>query len=193
MDRIKIAFVIFDGMTALDFVGVYDPVTRLKKAGFVPHLRWEICGKSSPVFASTGLRFAASRSGDELDSYDMIIVPGGIGSRKLMHDAGFVEWLKTATPCQYKVSVCTGALLLGAAGFLAGKTATTHPSAYDDLRPMCAAVSDRRVVDDGDVITARGVTAGIDLGLYLCAKLAGDEARDAIREQMDYYPEPVPA
>jgi cyclohexyl-isocyanide hydratase len=185
-ERIKIAFVIYDGMTALDFVGVYDPITRLKKSGFLPRLRWEICGMTTPIFASTGLRFTPSRSGDTLESYDMIVVPGGFGSRKYMQDESFLDWLRTAAECRYKVSVCTGALLLGAAGFLAGKTATTHPTAFEDLRRFAAHVTDERVVDDGDVITSRGVTAGIDLGLYLCAKLAGPEAAERIGEQIDY-------
>jgi cyclohexyl-isocyanide hydratase len=94
--------------------------------------------------------------------------------------------LRTADACKYKVSVCTGALLLGAAGFLTGKTATTHRTAFNDLKPYCASVVDQRIVDEGDVITARGVTSSIDLGLYLCEKLAGHEVKERIRQQMDY-------
>lgn len=116
----------------------------------------------------------------------MIIVPGGSASRRLVDDGGFVEWVKTAKPCKSKVSVCTGALLLGAAGFLKGETATTHPNAFPNLQKYCAAVVDRRVVDEGDIITARGVSSSIDLGLYLCEKLAGREAEENIRIQMDY-------
>ncbi len=82
--------------------------------------------------------------------------------------------------------MCTGALLLGAAGFLKGKTATTHPNAFRDLQKYCLSVVNQRVVDEGEVITARGVTSSIDLGLYLCEKLAGREAKEKIRKQMDY-------
>jgi transcriptional regulator GlxA family with amidase domain len=182
----RVAFVIYDGMTALDFIGVYDPVTRLNTMGFLPDLHWDVCARSMTVEDGAGLGFLPSKVGESLHTSDMVIVPGGYGTRKLIDDAVFIEWLKTAAPCQYKISVCTGALLLGAAGFLAGKTATTHRTAFNDLKPFCASVVDRRIVDEGDVITARGVTSSIDLGLYLCEKLAGHEVKERIRQQMDY-------
>ena len=182
----KVAFIIYDGMTTLDFVGVYDPVTRLKTMGFMPTLEWEVCGRSGAVKDGTGLQVMPTKISEPLHGYDMIIVPGGFGSRKLVDDPEFIGWLRTATPCKFKVSVCTGALLLGAAEFLKGKTATTHRSAFKDLQRFCSSVVDRRIVDEGDVITARGVTSSIDLGLYLCEKLAGREAKERIRQQMDY-------
>ncbi len=182
----RVAFIIYDGMTALDFIGVYDPVTRLNTMGFLPDLQWEVCARSMTVEDGAGLGFIPVKVGQSLHVYDMVIVPGGYGSRTLIDDAVFIEWLKTAAPCRYKVSVCTGALLLGAAGFLTGKTATTHRTAFNDLTPFCASVVDRRIVDEGDVITARGVTSSIDLGLYLCEKLAGHEVKERIRLQMDY-------
>jgi len=182
----RVAFIIYDGMTTLDFIGVYDPVTRLKTMGFMPDLEWEVCAQSATVSDGTGLRITPTKRGDPLHGYEMVIVPGGFGSRNLMDDAGFIAWLKTASPCKFKVSVCTGALLLGAAGFLKGKTATTHRTAYKELGRFCSSVVDQRIVDEGDVITARGVTSSIDLGLYLCEKLAGREAKERIRQQMDY-------
>jgi cyclohexyl-isocyanide hydratase len=182
----RIAFIIYDGMTALDFIGVYDPVTRLSTMGFLSDLRWDVCARSMTVEDGGGLGFIPSKVGESLHTYDMVILPGGSGSRRLIDDAVFIEWLKTAAPCRYKVSVCTGALLLGAAGFLTGRTATTHRTAFKDLRPFCASVVDRRIVDEGGVITARGVTSSIDLGLYLCEKLAGREVKERIRQQMDY-------
>jgi cyclohexyl-isocyanide hydratase len=182
----RVAFIIYDGMTALDFIGIHDPVTRLKTMGFLPDLQWEICARSGSIKDGAGLGFTATQVGGSLHAYDMVIVPGGFGSRKLVEDAAFIEWLRTSAPCKLKVSVCTGALLLGAAGFLRGKTATTHRSAFEDLRRFCSSVVDRRIVDEGDVITARGVTASIDLGLYLCEKLAGREVKERIRQQMDY-------
>ncbi|HEY9296019.1 MAG TPA: DJ-1/PfpI family protein, partial [Phormidium sp.] len=90
------------------------------------------------------------------------------------------------TTCKYKVSVCTGSLLLGAAGFLAGKIATTHPNAFTELEKYCASVVDKRIVDEGEVITARGVTSSIDLGLYLCEKFCGYDVKEQIRQRMDY-------
>ena len=182
----KVAFIIYDEMTALDFIGVYDPVTRLNMMGFLPDLQWEICARSRIVKDGAGLGFVPTEVGHSLHAYDMVIVPGGFGSRALVDDAAFINWLRTAAPCKFKVSVCTGALLLGAAGFLKGKTATTHRTAFNDLKPFCASILDRRIVDEGDVITARGVTSSIDLGLYLCEKLAGREAKERIRQQMDY-------
>jgi transcriptional regulator GlxA family with amidase domain len=182
----KIAFIIYHGMTALDFIGVYDPIVRLKTMGFLTDLRWDICAHSKEVRDGAGLRFLPTRVGESLQEYDLVVVPGGIASRDLVDDAGFIEWLRTAQACQLKVSVCTGALLLGAAGFLEGKKATTHPNVLQDLSRFCPSVVEQRIVDEGDVITAGGVTASIDLGLYLCEKLAGREARERIGRQMDY-------
>lgn len=182
----RVAFIIYDGMTTLDFIGVYDPVTRLRTMGFLPDLEWEVCVQSATVSDGTGLRVTPTKRGEPLHGYDMLVVPGGFGSRKLTDDAGFIAWLKTASASKFKVSVCTGALLLGAAGFLEGKTATTHRTAFKELGRFCSSVVDRRIVDEGDVITARGVTSSIDLGLYLCEKLAGREAKERIRQQMDY-------
>ena len=182
----RISFIIYNEMTALDFVGIYDPLTRLKTMGFMPDLEWEICSMTEEVFDITGLRFTPTKVMEPLGSYDMIVVPGGFGSRKLVQDKKFIEWLRTAKPCKYKVSVCTGSVLLGAAGFLKGKKATTHRTAFDELREF-ATVVDQRIVDEGDVITARGVSSSIDLGLYICEKLAGREVKEKIRRQMDYY------
>ncbi|HEY9295439.1 MAG TPA: DJ-1/PfpI family protein [Phormidium sp.] len=182
----KVAFIIYTGMTALDFIGVYDPVTRLKTMNFISDLEWDICAHSQEVIDNAGLRFTPNKVGESLQPYDMIIVPGGIGTRKLVNDPELMAWLKTSATCKFKVSVCTGSLLLGAAGFLQGKTATTHPNAFQDLQKYCKSVVNKRVVDEGDVITARGVTSAIDLGLYLCEKFAGYEIKEKIRKQMDY-------
>jgi transcriptional regulator GlxA family with amidase domain len=182
----RIAFIIYEDMTALDFVGVYDPLTRLKTMGLVPDLKWDICAHTPKVKDHTGLVFSPTKVKESLHAYDMIVVPGGFGSRKLMHDIDFIGWLKTAKGCGLKTSVCTGSLLLGAAGFLTGKKATTHPNALENLRGFCRSAVGERIVEDGDVITAAGVTASIDLGLYLCKKLAGGEVRQRIGRQMDW-------
>jgi cyclohexyl-isocyanide hydratase len=190
----NIAFIIFQGMTALDFIGVYDPVTRLKSMGFMPNLQWEICAASNDVWdervshpQSKGLYFKPTQVNESLSNYDVIIIPGGYGTRQLMKNDQFVEWLKTAQNCPLKVSVCTGSSLLAAAGFLNGRKATTHPSAFNELREFSeVTVVDERIVDQGEIITARGVTSSIDLGLYLCERLAGYEVKEKIRKQMDY-------
>ena len=180
------AFIIFDRMTALDFVGVYDPVTRLKSMGLMPELNWDLCAYTEKVTDDRGLVFAPTKVGEPLRDYDLLIVPGGFGTRTLVGDASFIGWLKTAAPCELKASVCTGSLLLGAAGFLEGRRATTHPNAFQELERFCAEVVDQRVVDEGDVVTARGVTSAIDLGLHLVERFVGKEGRERIRRQMDY-------
>lgn len=182
----RVAFLTYNGMTMLDFIGVYDAMTRLKTMGFDPEFTWDVCARSSEVVDGTGLRILPSRVGGSLAEYDMVIVPGGGASRQLVDDAEFVAWLRTAEACRWKVSVCSGALLLGAAGFLTGKRATTHRGSFADLARYCSTVVDERVVDEGDVITARGVTSSIDLGLYLVEKIAGPDVRIKIQRQMDY-------
>lgn len=182
----KIAFVIFNEMTAIDLVGVYDPLTRLKTMDFISDISWDVCAFKPTVRDSAGLRLVPDKVGGSLAGYDIVVMPGGYGTRRLINDAAFLAWLATAADCPLKVSVCTGSLLWGAAGFLEGLPATTHRRAYETLQPFCAEVRSERIVDAGKVITAGGVTSGIDLGLYLCAKLAGPAARDSIARQMEY-------
>jgi len=182
----KIAFVVFNGLTTLDFIGIYDPLTRLKTMGFMPDLEWDICAFTDIVKDDRGLVMIPTAIQEPLQSYEVLVVPGGYGTRTLIHDKNFVEWIKTAGPCKLKVSVCTGALLLGAAGFLKDKRATTHPSAFQELKPFCRTVLENRIVDEGNLITAGGVSSGIDAGLYVVEKLAGVETKKKIARQMDY-------
>ena len=182
----RTAFVIYDGMTTMDFIGVYDPLTRLKTMGFRADFAWDVCAATPIVVDGTGLQLVPGRVGGSLAEYDRIIVPGGSGARLRAADPDFVAWLQTASACQQKVSVCSGSLLLGAAGFLRGRRATSHRGAQADLAQYCAAVLDERIVDEGEVVTVRGVTSSIDLGLYLVEQIAGAEVREKIRRQMDY-------
>ena len=182
----KCAFVLFDRMTTLDFIGFYDAVTRLKSMNFMDSLEWQICSVTKCVADDRGLYLEADSVGQSLASYDMLFVPGGFGTRQLQNEVAFVDWLRTAQPVPLKVSVCTGALLLGAAGFLQGMRATTHPNAYKELEQYCADVVDERIVDSGNIITARGVASSIDLGLYVVERLAGVDACNRIAAQMDY-------
>jgi cyclohexyl-isocyanide hydratase len=182
----KAALIVFDGMTMLDFIGFYDAVTRLPRMNFMPDFAWNVCALSPQVSDERGLRLAADRVGQSLEGYDLLYVPGGMGTRKLQHDSGFVQWLQSASGAQLKVSVCTGSLLLGAAGYLEGLTATTHPAALKELEPYCARVVRSRIVDHGPVVTGGGVSTSIDLGLHMVERLAGAEAREKIARQMDY-------
>src|SRR5699024_414612 len=137
--------------------------------GFWPDLEWDLCTfpAAHEVEDDRGLRLMPTRPGKDLNIYDLLVVPGGFGTRSLAKDPDFIRWLQTAGSVPIKASVCTGALLLGAAGYLQGKRATTHPTAYNELRPYCAGVvEDQRLVDEGEVITSRGVTAALDLGLH---------------------------
>ena len=182
----KTAFIIFDRMTALDFIGVYDPLTRLKAMNFVPDFNWKMCAFTEKVSDDRGLRFYPDTVAESLGGYDMIVVPGGFGTRTLQLDKSFIGWLRSAVPVKLKTSVCTGALLLGSAGFLEGKRATTHPSAFEELKRYCAKVETSRIVDEGNIVTARGVSSSLDLGLHLVERIAGSSARDQIAKQMDY-------
>lgn len=182
----KCAFIVFDRMTALDFVGFYDAVTRLKSMNIRDDFEWRVCATTACVVDDRGLRIEVESVDERLDGYDMLFVPGGVGTRQLQHETGFIGWLKSAQRVPLKVSVCTGSLLLGAAGFLRGRKATTHPSAWKDLAPYCETVVEDRVVDCGDVITARGVSSSLDLGLFVVEKLMGADARDRVAAQMDY-------
>ena len=182
----KAAFVVFDGMTLLDFAGAYDALTRLRSMRFLPRFDWEVCARDASVRDDHGLEMTATHVASSLDGFDLLVVAGGISTRQLVHDADFVAWIRSARDVPLKSSVCTGSLLLGAAGFLSGHRATTHVQAFGDLARYCREVVPDRIVDEGRVVTAGGVSASIDLGLHLVGRIAGDETREAIASQMDY-------
>ncbi|MFX1394806.1 MAG: DJ-1/PfpI family protein, partial [Promethearchaeota archaeon] len=170
----------------LDFIGVYDPLIRLKTMGFIPDLEWEVCALTEMVSDINGLRILPSQIGGSLKDFDILIIPGGLGSRILLNDKKFLNWIRSGENIKLKISVCTGSLILGVVGYLKGKKATTHPIAYKMLSKYCQYVEHQRIVDEGDVITAGGVSSSIDLGLYLCEKLVSKEAREKIKKQIDY-------
>lgn len=181
----RIAFIVFDGITLLDFIGVYDPVSRLRSIQFLPNLQWNICTMKPEVKDPFGFVLKADKVANELSSYDAVIVPGGSGTRLLQTDKVFLKWLRTAKSVPLKCSVCTGSLLLGAAGFLENKRVTTHYGEYDTLaRYGCTVVKDK-IVDDGNIITAGAVSASLQLGLYLTKKWGGAEAEQSIRKWLD--------
>jgi len=182
----KIAFVLFNGVTFLDFVGFYDVICRLNLFPGWRETTWDICGLTEEVAVERGMRVKVNRLAPDLSGYDMLFVPGGMGTRKLKDDPAFVDWLKTARDVPYKVSVCTGSLLVGAAGFLKDRKATTHPNAYGLLEPYCREVVKTRIVKDGNVITGGGVATSIDMGIYLTELFAGKEAAEQVKRQIDY-------
>ena len=187
----RFGFVAFRGMTLLDLVGAYDPISRIGSMGLDETASFEIvAAHEGAAWEAHGARLLAVRVRPSLDAFDVLVVPGGLAARELAHDAAVVPWLRTFPESRLAVSVCTGALLLGAAGRLSGLRATTHASALDELARYGATAVRQRVVDEGAVITAAGVTSGLDAGLHVVAELCGIGARDRVARQMEYAPAP---
>jgi transcriptional regulator GlxA family with amidase domain len=183
----RIAFLIFPRLTFLDFVGGYDALRRVAGMGVDASVSHRIIGTEASIVDDSGLRVTPDGVYEDLAPYDLLYIPGGFGTRPLMEDTRFIEYLKTWGPERPVASVCTGALLLGRAGYLAGKRATTHHGAYDALRPFCReVVTDRRIVDEGQVVTAGGVSCSLDLGLYLVVRYWGADARKTLAALMAY-------
>ncbi len=184
------AFILFDNMTTLDFVGFYEAVTWMGILNVKENVRWDFCSTKEEIKDDRGLTVKIDHISPDLTNYDLIFVPGGMSTRQLRYDSDFISWIQTAREVKYKVSVCTGALILGAAGFLEGKKATTNPYAYELLRPYCTEVVKERFVRDGNLFTGGGVAASIDLGLYVVESLTNKDAAQRIQDLMDYpyYP-----
>ncbi|MDD4138059.1 MAG: DJ-1/PfpI family protein [Methanoregula sp.] len=182
----KIAFVIYNNLTLLDFAGAYDPITRLRTMGFVSDLSYDVCARKEKIRSAEGVELIPNRVNNDLSSYDYVIIPGGDGIKDLMKDAEFLRWIAVVSDTTVVASICGGSLLLGAAGMLRTRKATTHLGLMNFLKHFAGEVSSDRIVDEGRIITAGGVTSSIDLGLYLCEKIAGKDAREKIQEQMDY-------
>jgi putative intracellular protease/amidase len=178
---------LFDRFTALDAVGPYEVLSRLPGADVV-----FVAEQAGPVQTDTrALTLVAERPLAEVDGCDVVVVPGGPGTRQMLEPQPLHDWLRAIdATTQWTTSVCTGALLLGAAGLLDGLEATTHWSAFDTLASLGARPTERRVVPQGKVVTAAGVSAGIDMALWLAAQIAGDEVAKAIQLGIEYDPQP---
>jgi len=185
---LKIAYILFDGITLLDFFGFYDPIKNIKTLKYLERLEWDLCATKKTIKDSYGLEITVDKVFPKLSEYDMIFVPGGYGTRTLQFDPTFIQWIQTAKNVEYKISVCDGSLILGAAGFLHKKSATINFEEYKTLKKYCPNVLKSRIVDDSNTITAGAVTCSIDLGLYVCQKLVGTEKTQNIQKQMDYNP-----
>ena len=178
---------IYDRFTALDAVGPYEVLSRLPGAEVV-----FVAEEAGPVRTDTrALTLVAERALADVDACDVVVVPGGPGTREMLQPQPLHDWLRAIdATTQWTTSVCTGALLLGAAGLLDGLEATTHWSALDILATLGARPTERRVVPQGKVVTAAGVSAGIDMALWLAAQIAGDEVAKAIQLGIEYDPQP---
>ncbi|HEX2468817.1 MAG TPA: DJ-1/PfpI family protein [Solirubrobacterales bacterium] len=183
----KIAILIFDKLTALDAVGPYEVLSRVPNA----ELRF-VAKEAGPKRTDTGaLELTADAPISELADPDIVLVPGGEGNRPLMKDPEVLDWLRTAHEgTTWTTSVCTGSLVLGAAGILEGKRATSHWAYRERLREFGAEPVAARYVEDGKVITAAGVAAGIDMALHLTARDVSDEFAQAVQLGIEYDPEP---
>jgi cyclohexyl-isocyanide hydratase len=183
----KFAVVGFARMTLLDLVGVLDPLGRIVTMDVDRDAKVEVVSATEEPWSATGATFSAKRVRPPLEDFDVLVVAGGPETRALENDARVVEWLRAFPENRLATSVCTGALLLGAAGRLRGKRATTHHASLELLAKHGAtAVPRTRVVRDGQLMTAGGVTSAMDLGLAIVDWLYGDEARARIAARMEY-------
>jgi cyclohexyl-isocyanide hydratase len=183
----RIAFLVFPRLTFLDFVGAYDALRRVATMSVDPGVSHRIIGTEAEVVDESGLVVKPDAVYEDLAGFDLLYVPGGFGTRALVDDRRLIDYLRSWGAARPLASVCTGALLLGRAGYLRDLRATTHHRAFDLLRPLCReVVTDRRIVDEGRVVTAGGVASSLDLGLYLVEKFWGAPAREKIAAQMEY-------
>lgn len=182
-----IAILIYDRFTALDAVGPYEVLSRLPDAKVT-----FVAEHAELKRTDTGqLALLADATIDELPHPDIVLVPGGPGQSALMDDGPVHEWLRAADGTStWTTSVCTGSLILAAAGLLGGKRATSNWQAIDELRALGADATPERVVFDGKLVTSAGVTAGIDMALELAAKMAGVRVAQAIQLGLEYDPHP---
>ncbi|MGI5242822.1 DJ-1/PfpI family protein [Dactylosporangium sp. CA-139066] len=183
----QIAMVLYPRMTALDIVGPYEVLSRLPDASAV-----FTAAVRGPVLADTGaLRLVAESDFSEISSPDLVVVPGGPDVAAQVADAPLHEWLRAVDAgATWMTSVCTGSLILAAAGLLRGRPATSHWMVTERLRAYGASPVSERVVVDGRYATAAGVSAGIDLALTLAARIAGPEVAQTIQLAIEYDPRP---
>jgi transcriptional regulator GlxA family with amidase domain len=183
----QIAILIFPKLTVLDAIGPYEVLRS------VPG--WEVrfvAPEPGPQPADSGaLALVAEHSLEDVTGPDMVLVPGGEGNRPLLGDERVIGWLRSIHEgTRWTTSVCTGSLLLGAAGLLRGRRATSHWLFLERLREFGAEPTGERVVEDGKVLTAAGVSAGIDMALRLVAREAGDEVAQTVQLGIEYDPQP---
>jgi putative intracellular protease/amidase len=183
----QIAILLFNRFTVLDAIGPYQVLSRMPGAEVV-----FVAEQPGLVTDDRGsLALSAPAALTDAPQPDIIVVPGGPGTDDQLEDGPVHEWLRAAdATTTWTTSVCTGSLVLAAAGLLAGRRATSHWLALEDLRRLGATPVSERVVFDGKYVTAAGVSAGIDMGLTLAGRVAGDEVAQAIQLMIEYDPQP---
>ena len=183
----EIAIPLFDRFTALDAIGPYQVLSMLPQA----RVRF-VAAEPGPVRTDNGMLTVIAAAGYEhVPEPEVLVVPGGPGTRAMLSDERLLDWIRSAHErSRYTTSVCTGSLLLAAAGLLDGVDATTHWLSRDELAGLGARPVPERVVERGKMITAAGVSAGIDMGLRLAELLAGPEAAQAVQLAIEYDPQP---
>lgn len=184
----QIAIVVYPGFTALDFIGPYEVLRNLP--GTEVRFIWH---ESRPITADSGvLIVGATHSFDETPTPDIVLVPGGMSTFEHARDEKLLEWVRHAHQgATWTTSVCSGSLILAAAGLLEGKRATSHWMMVPMLRTFgVTPVNDDRIVQEGRIVTAAGVSAGIDLGLWLAGEVGGEARARAIQLAIEYDPQP---
>ncbi len=178
---------LFDRFTALDAIGPYEVLSRLPGAEVT-----FVGERTGPVRTDTRmLAVTVDETLDEVDACDIVMVPGGPGTRAMLEPGRLHAWLaRIHETTQWTTSVCTGSLILGAAGLLKGLEATTHWAAMGELAPLVGRTTDARVVPQGKIVTAAGVSSGIDMALWLAGQIAGDDVARAIQLGIEYDPQP---
>ncbi|KVT63239.1 dimethylglycine dehydrogenase [Burkholderia ubonensis] len=183
---LHIGFLVFPGVQQLDLTGPHDVLASLPDAA--AHLVWKT---REPVASSSGLALTPGHTFADCPPLDVICIPGGTGITDLLSDRETIDFVRErSAAARYVTSICTGALLLGAAGLLRGRRATTHWAFHALLEPLGAVPVRERVVRDGNLFTGGGVTAGIDFALTIAAELAGDDEAQAIQLELEYAPAP---
>jgi transcriptional regulator GlxA family with amidase domain len=183
----QVAFLLYDRFTALDWIGPHEVLNLIPETECVT-----VAEKAGPVPNDSGnVEIVATKTLDEVTAPDIVVVPGGFGNRTLLEHEPLHEWIREVhQTSEWTTSVCTGALLLAAAGLLDGTRATTHWLARDVLASLGAEPVPDRVVEEGKIITAAGVSAGIDMALMLVQRIYGDEAAQAVQLGIEYDPQP---
>jgi len=195
----SIGILIFDDVEELDFVGPWEVLTMANEVaahqGAAPLHDVKLIGQTdAPVRCAKGMRVLPDRTTATCDKLDILLVPGGSGTRRLAGNAAFLSWIgKIAAGAEWVTSVCTGSLLICAAGLARGKRVTTHWAFIETLRARGEAgevVADFRYVRDGNLVTAAGVSAGIDMALWLTGQLHGPQFARIVQRAMQYDPAP---
>jgi cyclohexyl-isocyanide hydratase len=182
----KVGLLLFPKITQLDLAGPYEVFSRM--TGAAVHLLWK---DTQPIKSEWGLELRPDTRFDDCPALDVFCIPGGPGAFELLNDDVLIDAVRAiAKRSRVVTSVCTGAFLLGAAGLLAGKRATTHWASRELLRGFGAIPDEGRIVVDGNLITSGGITSGIDFGLHIAAQLVGVEQAKEIQLAMEYDPAP---